>query len=147
MSGTLYHSPEECVHKLLQDLGETNLPGEPGAWPSWVNHSGSINQPHVLVHGTTGRTFGKLQVAKRTLQAYGIQIQVRAAQAVSFRKCNDILIALDSVRRSSVVLDASTYIVHALVPTSPIIRVGREQPEDFLFIYSLNLLASLTLDL
>lgn len=146
MSGTLLHSPEEVIHKVLLDLGLSNLPND-GDWPSFVNSSDQHNVQNIIVSGTTGRLSGKHHVTGTTIQHYGVQVRVRAEQQLSFRRSNEILTALDALKRYTVLLEEpeQSYLVQAVTPSSTIIRVGREQPEDFLFIHSLNFVTSITL--
>jgi hypothetical protein len=141
MSGSLNHSPADILYHLFEDEGVVGTM-DPD-WPGYVNNSPSDQLPNVIISDVTGTIRGKAHPISQTVEHYGIQIRTRAEQNVSFRKANEILTFLDNIHRRVLPIEMSEYMIDAVTPTSGVIRVGKEQPGDYLFIYSLNVSASI----
>lgn len=143
MSGQLSNSPAEIVYEWL--LGEALIQSPTGTtWPGFVNNNDERTEPYVVVMDTAGRLQGKLHAISETQEHFGVQIQVRAAtQTAAYSKMSEIFAYLDAISRESVTIGAASYTLDAVTPTSPIIRVGKQQPEDYLNIVTANFVASI----
>jgi hypothetical protein len=146
MSGPLNHSPAEIIQQAIVDDNLGNQPSLSGNWPTYVNNNQKSNTSNLTVLDTTGIIRGKTHVDSEPQEQFGIQLLVRhPAPNISFSKANELFSTLSSWHRKLVSVEDSLYIIHAATFSSPVIRVGKEQPEEVLFIYSLNLLSSIRL--
>lgn len=143
MSGLLNHSPADVVGQLLVDSGlvEAHTGTE---WPTFINTNPVPNVQCLTTLDTAGFSRGKTHVDSESRLQYGVQLLARSpSPTLPFRKLNELLGFLDQVTNEIVALEGSTYNVFAVTATSPILRIGREQPEDVLTVCSLNLIVSL----
>jgi hypothetical protein len=143
MSGPLYHSPAKIVLELLVQAGEVSVPSGTG-WPGFVNTNPAANVQCLSFVDTPGFIRGKTHVDSESQQKYGLQILARSPDpTLPFRKLNELLGILDAISNTIVDVDDYRYNVAAITPSSPVLRIGREQPEDVLTVCSLNLIVSI----
>lgn len=139
MSGALNHTPAEIVHQWALDESLVLAPDSEGDWIGVINNTPADFTNIVSISDTAGITQGKTHPDGQTQEAHGIQFWIRGkTQPLAWAKGNAILTAVDAALRETVSIDGSTYLIQSMTPTSTLIPVGKEQPEDFMFIYSLN---------
>jgi hypothetical protein len=142
MSGLLLNSPAEIIGQAILDEGM----GQSGLWPIFINNNQKTNTRNISVLDTAGFVRGKTHVDSESQEHYGIQFLIRGAnQLESFRKTNEILNTLNLFLRKLVNLSGEVYSIQAVTPSGTIIRVGKEQPEEVLFVFSLNAVTSIRL--
>lgn len=143
MSGQMTNSPAEVIHQWL--LNEALIEGPTGTtWPGFVNNADERKSDMVVVLDTAGRIQGKTHASGETQEHYGIQLQVASeSQADGYSKISEIFAEVDALARASVTISGSTFIVDAITPTSTIIRIGKEQPEDYLYLFTANFVVSI----
>lgn len=145
MSGILHHTPAEIIQQAIIDDGIGNQPPSTN-WPAFINNNQKANTLNLTILDTTGFVRGKTQVDSEHQEAYGIQILVRHPNPPEcYLKAQEIFSALSLWKRKIVDLEGDSYTIHAATFTSPILRVGKEQPEEALFVYSLNLTVTIRL--
>lgn len=146
MSGLLNHTPAEIVYQWAESESLLSLPDAGEDWRGFINNTPSDFTNIVSISDTTGVLQGKTHADSQTQEAYGIQFWVRGkSQQLAWVKSNAILDAVDSALRETVSIDGSNYRIQSIIPTSTLIAVGKEQPEDFMFIYSLNVITTIRL--
>jgi len=145
MSGELFNSPAEIIQQALIDDLLGDAPGVAG-WPVYVNNNQPTNTANITVLDTTGFVRGKTHVDGEAQEHYGIQFLIRhPSQQEGYQKANKLLTETNAYWRKIVFIEDIQYIIDAITSSSPIIRVGKEQPEEVLFVYSLNVIASIRL--
>ncbi len=143
MSGLLVHSPAYILHSWMK--------GHPtiytGTWLSrgFVNNDPADTSPYIVLSDVAGDIQGRDHISGKSIEFYGIQIRVRSAQQECYTKIKGLQRILEELKNQTFTITPNTYIIHAVTFTSPVIRVGKEQPGDNRFIYSLNCKASITM--
>lgn len=146
MSGSLNHSPAYVIWQLLVDQNLATDPDNESTWPAYINNNSHDVDDLIVVYDTQGRDSGKNQPSSELQEHHGLQFRIRAsASQDAFSKANAIQQTLDGLTNESVTISTDTYTVYS-INTSPIIRIGKEQPEDRLYLYTLNVTAAIRLN-
>lgn len=133
-------SPAEVLHQFLDESNAFD------GWDAWINNTvDGTNGRSVSIYDTAGRIQGKSHPTSETIQHAGIMVQIRAtSQGEGYAKIAEIYAAMDQVRNASVTIGGTEYRLIAATPASTIQRLGKEQPEDYLWLYTSNFLVAIT---
>jgi len=155
MSGFLDHSPANILLEWMLDEGLVDAPSS-ADWPGFLQNVDERYESYVVVYDTDSRLSGKVHLLGETQQHYGIQIQVRSPDPdEAHSKVSEIFTAFDAASREPVTIageadgdppvipPACEYIIDAITPTSGAIRAGKEQPEDYLWLWTANFVISI----
>lgn len=138
MTGPANHTPAQIVRQLIIDL---SLGSASGTWP--VYHSSHPDTPDdsICVYTTVGQGDGRVQQGE-TQEHDGIQVRVRGvSDAVAFARAKAIAEAFDnSVLRTSVTVESSTYLVQTMNRLDQILPLGRDSPSSNRRLYTFNAL-------
>jgi hypothetical protein len=146
MSGLLPNSPAEILQQALVDDLLGSQPNESDIWPIFVNNNQKSNTENITVYDTTGIVRGKTHVDSEVQEHYGLQFLIRHPDPpVCYQKANELMVQINTIWRKIVILENLHYSIDAITTSGPILRVGKEQPEEVLFVYSLNAIASIRL--
>lgn len=142
MSGVLDHSPAYILHTWMKNDGGVFVK----SWTNrgFVNNDPGDTLPYIVTSDVIGDLQGREHVTGVTTEFFGIQLRIRGGQQESYVHMKHIQRTLEGVSRELFTLELKQYIIHAITLTSPVVRVGKEQPGDNRFIYSLNCKASIT---
>jgi hypothetical protein len=114
-------------------------------WPVYVNEMPEEPDNCIVVLDTDGILNGRFQVDGQVQEQFGIQITVRSPDFSTGRnKARELAIALDEdVYDQSVVVEGSTYLVHALSRKSSVLPIGRESENSQRQLFTINFTASI----
>lgn len=140
MSGSLDHSPARIIRELLIDLSSGSATASlDNDWAILVNNLPDTPDSALVVNDTTGILDGRSMIDGEVLTNHGIQLIIRDDnQQDGYAKANDIAIALDGIRRNTVIVESSTYLVHAVSRKGDVIYLGVDVPRSNLHLYSIN---------
>ena len=144
MAGSLATRPSNIVQQMLVDLGGGTAPADNGSWPVYWSHEPDTPDDAITVYDTEGVNQGRIQIDGEVQMQHGIQIRIRGETVTSGgTKANALQELLDkSVRRTSVTVSGTDYIVHSFNRVGDARHIGQE-PETRRQIYTLNGLVSL----
>lgn len=149
MSGSLLHPPQRILQQLMINLGLAAAPG--GTWPCYVGNMPDTPDNCVATHDVAGKLEAKLMHGA-IVQKYGVQVKVRSSGPVDgYVKVNAIEVALAAVHNAQVNVEdesgtsSSNYQVNAISQTSPILKLGPEQPQTRRYLWTWNGTLSLLL--
>lgn len=145
MSGALTHSPSHIVVYLLEDAGLASLPSSGNDWPAFNARGTDTPDNQIVVSGTSPEKKGRIQVSGVTVEHYGIQFKVRATDyETAWAKIEAIKNQVEtSVKRKSLTVDASTYLIHAFARRSGPIYLGLEPEETARDLFTANYVVSI----
>ena len=140
-SDDLLHSPADILRHLLVDLGAGVLP-EDGTKTNWpISEGQELNAPDnaVCTYDTEGFDFGRAQVTGQRFEHYGVMLRVRSkVERVGWVKARSLCTIMDQeVYQETVVIDGSTYFVHAISRKSRPIYNG-EEPGSSRHVHTIN---------
>ena len=145
MSGSLTHSPADIIRQLLTDLGQGTLPSATTDWPIYFSQEPNSPDEVITIYDTTGIKNGRTMVDGEVHEHHGFQVRIRAGQyATGFTKARAIAIAMDeSVRNTTVTLDASTYKVYSITRVSGPLSIGTDVPTSKNDLFTTNAVAAI----
>jgi hypothetical protein len=146
MSGLLDHTPAQILYEYFKEFPALLYKVEGDSWfgRAFINNDPADKLKYLVYSDTTGRQQGKLAIGT-PLQGYGVQIRIRHDDQVQgYKDTQTMELACNALAHVAFTLGSTNYILHGAHSTSPIIRVGREQPGNTLMIYSLNLLTTIS---
>lgn len=145
MSRVLEHDISDIIGRLIVSLGHGSEPTNKQPWPVF-----SVSQPDkvdsmICVFSTTGRVQDSYLLDGTTQEQYGFQIKVRSESIAKTRKkIADIVRDVDKVVRRQVLVDSSTYTVHACTRSSSILYIGFDPPENVFPVNVVNYTVTIT---
>jgi hypothetical protein len=143
MSGSLDHFPADILRQLLIDL-RVGLDVTAADWPTFSQKEPDNPDNVITVFDTMGRDLGRTNPDMVRSERYGIQVRVRGGDInATGVRARSIAMALDSVVRRPVTMDATSYLVLGFVRTGPVLRLGVDAPSSGRWIFVVNGLASL----
>lgn len=136
---------KDPVASIIKELMLTLVTG---VEPVYINHHPDTPAELSCLYDTDGILEGRSHRSGLHQEKFGLQLKVRNPNFnKGFTRIHEYRDALlEQVERSSVTLGANTYTVQCVTATSPIQRLGREQPEDVNWLWTANFLVSLTLN-
>lgn len=143
----LRYEPCRILGKLLIDLSLATDVTSDSDWPVFWTRKPGTPEDLIAIQDTAPVTEGRTHVDGVSQQHYGCQITVRGRNpGAAYSKIMEIQRQFDTaVRNTTVVIDAGfPVIVHAITRASGPVPLGTEQPESILYLYTLNVLVSLT---
>jgi hypothetical protein len=143
MSGSLDHFPADIIRQLLIDLG-VGSEITAADWPAFSQKEPDSPDNAITVFDTMGRDLGRTNPDMVRSERYGIQVRVRGGDIdAAGVRARSVAMALDSVVRRPVVIDATLYLVLGFVRSGPVLRLGIDAPSSGRWIFVVNGLASL----
>jgi hypothetical protein len=143
MSGSLDHFPADIIRQLLIDLG-VGLDVTATDWPAFSQKEPDSPDNVITVFDTMGRDLGRTNPDSVRSERYGIQVRVRGGDIdATGVRARSIAMALDSVVRRPVVLEATLYLILSFVRSGPVLRLGIDAPSSGRWVFVINGLASL----
>jgi hypothetical protein len=143
MSGSLDHFPADILRQLLIDL-RVGSDVTATDWPTFSQKEPDSPDNAITVFDTMGRDLGRTNPDMVRSERYGIQVRVRGGDInATGVRARSIAMALDSVVRRPVTMDATSYLVLGFVRTGPVLRLGVDAPSSGRWIFVVNGLASL----
>ena len=141
MSGNFSDLPSKVIAQLVLDLGLGTQVETNAEWPVFwggMADSGTHNNAIGITH-VPGSMFGFSQHNNEGMEHHGFQVLVRAtSEEIGYAKAKAILEAFDkTVKRTTVTVGLNTYIVHSMVRSADVNRLGPE-PETRRRKFSLN---------
>lgn len=160
MSGNLTHSPAEIILELLIDSSNAARVSSstPVDWMVFqnktvpekeINTATFLTDKIITVYDTAGIVRGRNFISGEYDEDHGITILLRLNEMdddIGYAKAKTIQHYLDTqVRRYTITVDTSNYIVHQMRRTSDIIR-SNDQDDDSVMglVYTLNYLVTIT---
>jgi hypothetical protein len=145
MTGLLHHTPAQILQQLLIDLGVATDVSDDEAWPVYFGLQPETPDDSICTYDTTGVLGGRDQISGEMQEHYGVQIRVRSEGVNDgVIKALELCSQLDTnVKRESVVLGASYYLVWAVTRTSTINSLGTDGTSRRR-LWTINALMSIT---
>lgn len=128
MSGPLDHPVAHIIAQLLVDLGIATHAVD-SDWRVFVesepNNPGNV----ITVYDTTNDTDGWIMATGMLLERLGVQVRVRSETYMpGFTIMESVKIMFDqTVRRTQVTRDATTYLIHSMDRASGPFHIGTEE--------------------
>lgn len=144
MTATLNHSPADIIRELLIDLSMGTDPVPINTWPVYEGTLPDTPDNAICVYNTEGRQFGKSQIDGEVFEHYGIQVLVRSmVETTGFVKAQAVKDAFNkSVKRTSVTIGSSIYLVHGVHTQGNVRRAGREGNR---YMHAVSAITSITM--
>lgn len=150
MSGRLEHSPANVVRWLLVSLNVADHPDPSGTaplgdWPIYWKAEPDSPDNVISVYDTEPVVDGRTHVDGEMQLHDGIQVRIRCDDEIDgFNKANELYDAMArQVRRNTVSILGSTYLVQAITHKGGVLSLGTQAPVTRLHLFSFNSLVSL----
>ncbi len=142
MATGITESPARIVRQLLVDIGQCILPkaASNDYWQASVNVEPVAPDNVVTIYNTgavedSGVNFDGTRVEHPTLQ-----VRLRSTKDdVGYPKMREICVALDSVYRQVVTVNAVDFLVQRIKRTTDVIALGYDEPTSKRWVYTFNL--------
>lgn len=142
MTGSLVHSPAQILRKLLIDLGLGSMPDPTTTiiWPIFAESMPSSPDNLICTYTTQGVLQGSSMVDGEVQESYGFMIKVSTAvDRDGWSMASLIVNKIDKeVNRTTVIIDAFSYLVHSMRRTSSILNLGKGVPANKQNAYTIN---------
>jgi hypothetical protein len=137
------HSPENLLRYLLIDINEGTLPTDNDDWPIGIVEPDSPDNA-ITIFGTTGVIQLRQILDGKVVERFGAQIRIRATDNITgSAKAQSIVDSIDQLRRESLTIETSDYLIHSVSRTTSVIPLGREQGTSR-YLFTINVLINLT---
>lgn len=143
------HSASLIIQKALQDAA---LVGDYDAvsWPSFISSApdGESTPDNIVsFYDTEGLELGRRLDGGAYSDRNGVQLRARAvAYQDGWDKMTAIQSFLDSLHRLTVSIGTDTYMIHTSTRTSPLLPIGNEDNTKRRFLFTLNILLTITIE-
>lgn len=126
------HTPSQIMRWILTNPSGSlfTIPADNLAWPLFIAEmpDGLVPQECGCVTDTQGAIQKRYLASGRYEQTHGIQIRTRCMEYPDgFTRLTQAAEILRRVKRLSVTLDSTTYIVDTVMQTSPVMNAGQDE--------------------
>lgn len=151
----LTHSPAEVLRAVLIQLGQATTGTAYGQWPVFADMEPDTPDNCVTLYDTQGIIQGRNHPDGEVQENQGLQVRVRGVKdstvtpalhgsQVAYRQAASICRILDqTVCRTTVNLDSSTYIIHSANRASSILKLGRMRDNRERYVCTVNYLIAM----
>lgn len=135
----MIHSAAYILGQLLIDLSLATDPTDNDSWPVFCGQLPDLPDACIAIYDTAPVNHGRCGIDNKVKEHFGIQIIIRGAiQSTAWTKTEAIREAIDeTVDRTNVTIDSTTYLVYAVSKRTGPLAVGSEENTER-FIYTLN---------
>ncbi len=134
------HSPSDILRSLIVSLAMASYPTNNSAWPAFTGREPSTPDNVVTCYDTiAGNEERKMTGA--IINHPGVQVRVRSTDhKTGYSKAYNIRAALsESVNKTTITIDSTTYLVQAVTNISPILALGKG-PTDVRSLFTINMI-------
>ncbi len=141
-------SPAFILYKLItKSMASMTNPLDNASWPLYVSYmpdGKNIKVDCGTVYDTVGTNDGRTMENGEVVVHPGIQLRIRAkAYTTGFSKIEAVALSLDDITRELVVVNGTTFQIHAIHTITPIIPLGLERGKKRRFLFTANFLMTI----